>query len=674
MLEEQARTVRIFRENYTPDPAEKMVIYGTGIHAEAVISSCKDYPIEGLMDVSRTGETLWGKPVMSEEEVTAAGIRLVVVVARPAVHTIIYKRIRQWSEKHAVRVLDIEGNDIADKARKNTCSSPYFNKSYEELLGEIDRHDVISFDIFDTLLTRKVYEPSDVFTLLDLEYEERYPFVFSVERKRAQQELSETGEPDIHEIYRRMKANNPLLSSEEMESLKAREIEKERQVLTPRRQMMECLDYCADKGKLVYLVSDMYLPGEILTDILRRFGITRYDGLLVSCDHKTTKQEGLFGKMKEQAPAGSAYLHIGDHPAADGEAARENGMDAYLILSPLRMMELSAYAGLLVYLGGLESRVMLGLLMSEVFSDPFALYRSEGRPRIGRSRDFGYVFLAPLVVSVLTWMFGRVKEDKDGRRAAVLFSARDGWLLEQLYRMMAELFRMRGLPKSQYLLISRQAVMSLEEPGNSVQRKRYQEYLEELHLVRKADGSMEPQGDSEGYEQIYFFDFMSRGTCQYHLEQLAGRELHGLYVQKSDSGDPRKEALKVESFYKERNALDSDRRIFGLCDFLECILTSYEPSFLGFSDACQPVYEDERRTEGQLCCIREIHEGIVEYSRQFAEILYRLTGKTPEVDFCDGVLRLMGADDSRVDIPELREMVLDDAENGDKNTGRDALL
>lgn len=241
-----------------------------------------------------------------------------------------------------------------------------------------------------------------------------------------------------------------------------------------------------------------------MTDILRRFGITRYDGLLVSCDHKTTKQEGLFGKMKEQAPAGSAYLHIGDHPAADGEAARENGMDAYLILSPLRMMELSAYARLLVHLGGVESRVMLGLLMSEVFNDPFALYRSEGRPRIGRSRDFGYVFLAPLVVSVLTWMFGRVKEDKDGRRAAVLFSARDGWLLEQLYRMMAEMFRMRGLPKSQYLLISRQAVMSLGEPGNSVQRKRYQEYLEELHLVRKADGSMEPQGDSEGYEQIYF--------------------------------------------------------------------------------------------------------------------------------------------------------------------------
>lgn len=663
MLEEQARTVRIFRENYTPDPAEKMVIYGTGIHAEAVISSCKDYPIEGLMDASRTGETLWGKPVMSEEEVTAAGIRLVVVVARPAVHTIIYKRIRQWSEKHAVRVLDIEGNDIADKARKNTCSSPYFNKSYEELLGEIDRHDVISFDIFDTLLTRKVYEPSDVFALLDLEYEERYPFVFSVERKRAQQELSETEEPDIHQIYRRMKVNNPCLSQEECDVFKAREIQKERQILTPRKKMLDCLDYCAGKGKRVYLVSDMYLPGKILADILRQFGITRYDRVLVSCDYKTTKQEGLFREMKAQAPDGSTYLHIGDHPDADGKAAQENGLDAYLILPPLQMMELSAYSQILVHLGGIESRIMLGLLMSEVFNDPFVLYRSEGRPLIRRSRSFGYVFIAPLILSFLVWMFGKLD---NAHGAAVLFAARDGWLLEQLYHMLSEIFQIHGLPESHYLLISRKAARSMEEPGNRAGKERYLKYLKDLKLVKGMTGQ---QG-----KQIYFFDFMSRGTCQDYLEQLIGREVQGLYFQKSDSGDPKKDALKVESYYKERNALDSDRRIFGLCDFLECILTSYEPSFLGFSADLQPIYESERRSENQLSSVRDIHEGIRDYCREYAEILRCITGTVPEVDFCDGVLCLMGADNSRIEISELREMMLDDAAYGDKNTGRDALM
>lgn len=689
MLEEQARTVRVFREHYKPECVEKMVIYGTGIHAEAVIASCGDYPIEGLMDASKTGENLWGKPVMSEAEVTAAGISLVVVVARPAVHTIIYKRLRQWSEEHTVRILDIEGNDIADKAKKTRCSSSYFDKSYELLLAEIGRHDVISFDIFDTLLTRKVYEPSDVFAVLDLEYEDRYPFVFSVERLRAQRELSEKGEPDIHEIYRRMQVNNPGFSSEECEALKAREIEKERQVLMPRRRMIECLDYCADMGKRVYLVSDMYLPGEILTDILRRFGVTRYDGLLVSCDYKTTKQKGLFWEMKKQESDGSTYLHIGDHPAADGEAARKNGLDDYLILSPLRMMEVSAYAQMLVHLKGIESRIMLGLLMSEVFNDPFVLYQSEGRPLIKRSRDFGYVFIAPLIVSFLVWMLGRVGAV---HRAVILFSARDGWLLEQLYSMLSEIFRMQGLPKSEYLLISRQSVLLLNQPGNRGQKERYQKYLGGLHLAGKTTGGQENPGEVEEqdeyrnqrepdkqscievYEQIYFFDFMSRGTCQYYLEQLIGREVHGLYVQKSDSGEPGKEALKVESYYKERNALDSDRRIFGLCDFLECIMTSFEPSFLGFSEDFQPVYEDERRSEEQLSCVQDIQEGIRDYCRQFGEILYCFTGKMPGVDFCDGILRLIGADDSRIEIPQIREMILDDAANGDKNTGRDALL
>ncbi len=169
MHEELEKTVKIFREHYIPDSVEPMVIYGTGLLAEAVVTSCADYPIEGLMDAARTGETLWGKKVLSEAEAKEAGIRLVVVAARPAVHTIIYKRLQKWSEQCSVRILDIQGNDISEKGKKKIYDSPYFEKSYEQLLQEIDRHDVISFDIFDTLLTRKVYGPRDVFALLDCE-------------------------------------------------------------------------------------------------------------------------------------------------------------------------------------------------------------------------------------------------------------------------------------------------------------------------------------------------------------------------------------------------------------------------------------------------------------------------------------------------------------------------
>ena len=657
MHEELEKTVKIFREHYIPDSVEPMVIYGTGLLTEAVVTSCADYPIEGLMDAARTGETLWGKKVLSEAEAKEAGIRLVVVAARPAVHTIIYKRLQKWSEQCSVRILDIQGNDISEKGKKKIYDSPYFEKSYEQLLQEIDRHDVISFDIFDTLLTRKVYEPRDVFALLDCEYKDKYPFVFSIERELAQQELSRTEEPDIHQIYRKMRENNPCLSSEECETLKEREIWMERQILTPRRRMLDFLKYCVEKGKIIYLVTDMYLPEKILEGILRQFGVTRYHKLFVSCEYKVTKQNGLFQEMKRHAPSGCTYLHIGDHPVADGEMARKNGIDDFGILSPLRMMELSSYSQLLVHVEGLEGRIMLGLLMSEVFQDPFAMYHSGGKPKISMSKSFGYVFLAPLILSFMVWMLGQVKGD---RRAAILFSARDGWLPEQLYRMMTRAFRLSGLPESNYLLISRRAVLQLDEPDKWVQRKRYQKYLEDFHL--------------EAYERVYFFDFMSRGTCQYHLEKLLHRELQGLYFQKSKSGEAGKDALAVKRYYKEENAVDSERHIFGVCDFLECILTAFTPSFIEFSEEFQPIYEEERRTKEQIACVRDIQEGIKDYCRQFTEILTCLPEQMPPVDFCDEMLQLMGADYSRIAVLQIKEMILDDAVCKDKNTGRDALM
>ncbi len=660
MLEEQVKTVRIFREHYSKDSVENMVIYGTGVQAEALITACEDYPIAGLMDASRTGESLWGKRVLSKEEAAEAGVRLVVVAARPAVHSVIYKRLKQWSREYGVCIRDIQGKSLADKAEAKRCDSPYFEKSYGELLEEIDRHDVISFDIFDTLLVRKVYEPKDVFTLLDLEYGERYPFVFSEERIRAQRELEEKGETDIYRIYRRLRENNPCLAQKECDGLREREIEKERMLLTLRRRMADCLEYCLEKGKTVYLVSDMYLPEKILAGLLGSFGITRYDGLFVSCDYGVPKEKGLFLEVKKQMKKGSVCLHVGDHPTADKKAAEESGMDSFLIFSPMRMLEISACSQALVHLGGIESRVMLGLMAAEIFNDPFILYHSEGKPLMVRNRSFGYVFVAPLVLSFLVWMIGKLQEDGKGKKAAVLFAARDGWLVREIYHMLVKAFRLPELPGSRYLLISRKAVRFFEDPAYSGERERYLGYLAGMRL--------------EGYEHLYFFDFMSSGTCQCKLEQLLRRKLYGLYFQKSRSGDKRKDGLAAEGYFKESSALDSERKIFGLCDFLECILTSFRPSFLGISEEFQPVYEEERRTEGQLECVKEIHQGIQEYCREFAKLMVCFPEGMPGPDFCDGLLGFINSDFFRVEIPEIEEMVLDDGIYGDKNTGRDVLL
>ena len=251
MTAEQQKTVQTFRENFSSRKGEKIIIYGTGINAEAVVTQCSEYRFVGLLDAAKTGELFWGLKVLLEEEVISSGCKCIVVIARPAVHSIIYSRIKAWTSKHNIAVYDIYGNLIADKLQDKERLNPYFDKSYESLWKEIQDHEVISFDIFDTLLVRSTYEPIDVFRLLDAEFAGKYPFTFSKERIAAEKALE--GEPDIYTIYQKIGEKCGLVESECRE-LMQREVEKELQVLSVRDCMVNCLRDCIKRGKEVYLI------------------------------------------------------------------------------------------------------------------------------------------------------------------------------------------------------------------------------------------------------------------------------------------------------------------------------------------------------------------------------------------------------------------------------------
>lgn len=656
MNREQEEIVQAFKNTYNLNRKEPFVIYGTGINAEAVLTCCKECPIAGVIDLAKTGEIFCGFSVMSLDEVIEKKIREVVVVARPSVHGIIYKRIQKWCKVNGIRVSDIYGNDISKKVKSRGQDNPYFRMSYEDLKGEIDCHDVISFDIFDTLLMRRVYEPTDVFALMDRELSEKCSFVFSEERKVAEQELRKKCEPTIYQIYAYL-AKKHCLSKEESLDLLSLELEKEKAVLCVREKLKHCMEYCIRHEKKVYLVSDMYLPAEVLKELLKQYGITGYTELLVSCDYQTSKPEKLFDILKEKA-AGKRYLHIGDNKEADYDSPKRHGMDAFLIMSAVRMMECSAYENIFIYsMKSQSSRVMLGMLVAEVFQDPFILSGTKGVPVIADAGQFGYAFIAPLVLSFTIWLFYKIRTKE---KSLLLFSARDGWIFEKAFHHLAKAWNLTGLPKDIYLMVSRKALEIVEKGEDQTARKKYLEYLGSFDFAK--------------YDTVFYFDFMSRGTCQSLLERISGQKMQGVYIQKSVSGVLSKDIIQVYPYFEECSAHERDLRIFALCDFLECIFTSYQPSFQRIDENGDFLFEEEKRTEGQIETLKEIHAGIFRYCRDFSRIVRKLPQDMPPREYSDEILRYTSSEYSQINILKLEEFMLDDWLGGDKNTGKDALM
>ena len=92
--------------------------------------------------------------------------------------------------------------------------------------------------------------------------------------------------------------------------------------------------YVNDSSKKVFITSDMYLPKDVIVDILKRNGIKKPQCLYVSCKEQQTKRSGrLFRVLRnENGIKKKAMLHIGDNPISDYLMAKLNGVDSYLIM------------------------------------------------------------------------------------------------------------------------------------------------------------------------------------------------------------------------------------------------------------------------------------------------------------------------------------------------------
>jgi FMN phosphatase YigB (HAD superfamily) len=197
---------------------------------------------------------------------------------------------------------------------------------------------VFSFDIFDTLLVRSQARPEDLFWEMGVQLRnqghwQKSPTGFA--QARAQAELQSRkkypgGEVTFDEIYQELSRE---LGWTQALTARAQELELalEAKSLRPVPGMVDRVTDARKQGGCVWFLSDMYLPSEFLTQILRQNGFFQDgDRICVSGEIRTSKANGgLYDWVRGQIGKPiEAWRHLGDNPQADVAVPRRLGIQA----------------------------------------------------------------------------------------------------------------------------------------------------------------------------------------------------------------------------------------------------------------------------------------------------------------------------------------------------------
>lgn len=691
-----------FKKNFREKRNEPLVLYGIGNNTGELLSRIREYNIVGLMDGKRKDGVIWRKPILDYEDVKSLNVKTIVIIARPAVIGVIYHRISKFCMQNDIMIYDVKGTDLLNVYANKENDIPYFHQSMETLKEKIEKHKIISFDIFDTLIMRRVLYPTDVFSIVEM----RAGFSrFSSLRIEAEKQLyEEKKNPSIDEIYERFQVLSGV-SEQYRDELMRLELDTEMLCVVPRKNILELFNSIKGRKK-IYLISDMYLPEKFISKLLNKCGYEGYEKIYISCEWKKTKGEGLLDFFAKETQAegygGCDCLHIGDNYVADIMNAKAAGLDAFHIMSALQLLENSCYRDILSEQLSVMDHITVGLLCEKAFNDPFALYGTKGKLKIDTMDEFAYILIAPMIFYFAVWLLQEISLFSCDY---VLYPSRDAYLIKKICDKIREKQSFEKFPQGEYFYTSRRAVLAATmwdrddidhvsrmdfwgsisqlfekrfalnidpcaEEIKAEDKKALESYLDryERDILQE---SRRERNNYIGYisdrgilkrDRIAFIDFVAAGKVQNGLEKLViENDIQGFYFlrREPDKGEIDRE-IKVRSFYPSKGAFEIDFNVYKYYLFLEMILTSPEPTFHSVSDEGKITFMEENRTEEHREIVVRLQKSILDYVDVFLEICPDLVLCQVDKNIPDFILGFLDKESTTVDIPEVTSMVLTD--------------
>ena len=658
-----------FRNIFGTMKDKKIVLYGIGRYTATLLAGVSDFNFVGLMDrdENNLGKVMYGLPVIDVHEAEKTADLVIINTAETYWH-IIYNRIKNIN----IPVYFLNGEIAKDDVINQYEYNPYWNNNINELEEKIREYDVVSFDIFDTLIMRKIYLPQDVFKLVEFRLKKEYSIDIDFYKIRLETSLTcNDRNLSLDEVYREMNLTWQL-PVETLELVRQLEINTEKSLCVPRKDMVALCNSVAE-DKEVYLISDMYFSSEVIAQILKLCGVNNTVRIIISSEIKKNKKSGELWKYYTQnVLLGKKALHIGDNVQSDVKIPQSYGIDTYYVMSASKMLEQSSVSRIAPKICNLEESVFMGLIISILFNSPFALSNSKGKVELKAFHEMGYCLWGGVIYSFLLWLVEECRKNNINR---LLFMSRDCYLIEKDYLFLKHLLKSSDWPDNQYFAISRRIVVvsSLKD------KDKYDELLElpyngsfmDFMCDRfdiKVDGDMNSKkmvnipndaeqvrkwmtpyqniisetlgneiknyksyldsmdiGDTDAIVDLWFY-----GSNQFYLSKTLGKELKGFYfaVNKSE-----------ENYYNDKNKMipcfqHSDDPLAKKCNirrmdlFTESFFTAPYGMIKAVDENGRFICADEGINQNTFDKRELINSGICNFMKDYLDIF----GKESQLD------------------------------------------
>lgn len=367
-------------------------------------------------------------------------------------HAIVDSRV--WSlfkiyyntKKKIKKEFNINKNNIKiDKSEivKLNKSNTKVRMNIDDLVNILKDYEIISFDVFDTLILRPFLKPTDLFQLMEIatSIDNFAKIRIDAEAEARKITKKENFEINIFDIYEEI---GKYLNIDAKDFIN-KEFELEETVCYANPYMLDVFNKLKNMGKKIIITSDMYWPKEYLSKLLEKCGYNGFLELFVSCDLQINKGTGKIQKYISKKLKTNNIIHVGDNYNSDIKGSEIANWKTYHYKS---CNEYALSRNELIYDNSILNSISSAIKVNYLYN---------GKNEWNSFFKYGFYYGGMLSCGFLDYIEQLVKDNGFDK---ILFMARDSKILFDIYNKYYKTY------DNDYFIVSRSSMLEISFEKN----------------------------------------------------------------------------------------------------------------------------------------------------------------------------------------------------------------